>query len=184
MFILIILGASLVLALLRGGKLDHLALLPLRWRGVILAGFLIQVLVFSVFWQTQPTLRAITHFGYILSLSLLLVALVANLRLPGLLLITLGFCLNLIVIAVNGGYMPSSSAARALGGLSYLEPGQVSSNSIGMGPGTRLDFLGDIFAIPPWLIFPNVFSIGDVLIALGAFYLIQRAMIRPAIQPP
>ncbi len=184
MFILLILGVSLILALLRGGRLDHLALLPLRWRGVILAGFLMQVLVFSEFWQAQPALRAATHFGYVLSLTMLLMALVANLRLAGLPLITFGFCLNFVVIALNGGYMPSSAAARTLGGLSYLEPGQVTSNSIGIGPGTRLEFLGDIFAIPRGFIFPNVFSIGDVLIACGAFYLIQRAMVRPATQPP
>lgn len=184
MFILLILGFSLILALLRGGRLDQLAVLPLRWRGVILTGFLIQVLVFSDFWQGQSDLRAVTQFAYVLSLSLLLLALVANLRLPGLPLIMLGFCLNFTVIALNGGYMPSSAAARALVGLSHLEPGQVASNSIGMGPGTRLDFLGDNFAIPRGFVFPNVFSIGDVLIAIGAFYLIQRAMVQPAPQLP
>ncbi len=183
MFILVILAISLLLALVRGGRLDNLALLPLRWRGVILTGFLIQVLVFSDFWQGQDELRAATHVAYLLSLSLLLAALLANFRVPGLPLITLGFCLNFTVIALNGGYMPSAAAARELVGLSPLEPGQVASNSIGMGASTHLNFLGDIFAIPRWLIFPNVFSIGDVLIAFGAFYLIQRAMVRQAAQP-
>lgn len=184
MFILLILGVSLVLAMVRGGRLDRLALLQIRWRGVILTGFLIQVLVFSEFWQAQSDLRAITQFAYILSLSLLLAALTANIRLPGLALITVGFCLNFIVIALNGGYMPSSESARTLGGLSHLEPGQITSNSVGIGPNTHLAFLGDIFAIPRGFIFPNVFSIGDVLIAVGAFYLIQRAMVRPAPQLP
>ncbi len=183
MFILVILAVSLMLALFRGGRLDELALLPLRWRGVILTGFLIQVLVFSDFWQAQGELRAVTHLAYLLSLSLLLAALLANFRVSGLPLITLGFCLNFIVIAWNGGFMPSAAGARAVAGLSPLEPGQVANNSIGMGPGTYLNFLGDVFAIPRWLIFPNVFSIGDVLIAFGAFYLIQRAMVRHAAQP-
>jgi hypothetical protein len=184
MFILLILGVSLILALVRGGRLDQLALLQIRWRGVILTGFLIQVLVFSEFWQAQSELRAMTPFAYILSLGLLLAALAANIRLPGLALITLGFCLNLLVIALNGGYMPSSESARALGGLSHLEPGQITSNSVANGPDTRLAFLGDIFAIPRGFLFPNVFSLGDVLIAVGAFYLIQRAMVRPAPRLP
>ncbi len=184
MFILLILAVSLIVALIRGGKLDGLALLQIRWRGVILTGFLIQVLVFSDFWQAQSDLRATTQFAYILSLSLLLAALAANIRLPGLALITVGFCLNLLVIALNGGYMPSSESARALVGLSPLQPGQVARNSVGIGPDTRLAFLGDIYAIPRGFIFPNVFSTGDVLIAIGAFYLIQRAMVRPAPQLP
>ncbi len=184
MFILLILGISLLLALVRGGRLDQLALLPIRWRGVILTGFLIQVLTFSEFWQAQSDLRAATPFAYILSLTLLLAALAANIRLPGLALITLGFCLNLLVIALTGGYMPSSESARALAGLSPLEPGQVTSNSVAIDSATRLGFLGDILAIPRGFPFPNVFSIGDVLIAVGAFHLIQRAMIRPAPQLP
>lgn len=184
MFILLILGASLILALVRGGRLDQLALLQIRWRGVILAGFLVQVLVFSEFWQTQSELRATTPFAYSFSLGLLLAALAVNIRLPGLALITIGFCLNVLVIALNGGYMPSSESARALGGLSHLEPGQTTSNSVGSGPDTRLAFLGDIFAIPRGFLFPNVFSPGDVLIAVGAFYLIQRAMVRPAPRLP
>ncbi len=184
MFILLILGVSLILALMRGGKLDRLALLHIRWRGVILTGFLIQVLVFSEFWQAQSDLRATTSLAYILSLSLLLIALAVNIRLPGLALITIGFCLNLLVIALNGGYMPSSDSARALVGLPPLEPGQMTKNSVGIGPDTRLAFLGDVFAIPREFIFPNVFSIGDVLIAVGAFYLIQQALVRPAPQLP
>ncbi len=179
MFILLVLAIALIFALARGGRLDRLALLHIRWRGLILTGFLIQVLVFSDFWQGQSELRAITQLAYLLSLSLLLVALAGNLRLPGLALIALGFCFNFTVIALNGGYMPSSAAARAIAGMSPLGPGQVKSNSVGTGPETRLVFLADIFAIPSQFIFPNVFSIGDVLIALGAFYLIQRAMVGP-----
>ncbi len=180
MFILLILGASLLLALVRGGRPGRLALLQIRWRGVILAGFLIQVLAFSEFWQAQSDLRATTPFLYLLSLTLLLAALAANIRLPGFALITVGFCLNLLVIALNGGYMPSSESARALAGLAHLEAGQVTSNSVAIGPETRLAFLGDIWAIPRGFLFPNVFSIGDVVIAVGAFYLIQRALLPPA----
>jgi hypothetical protein len=90
--------------------------------------------------------------------------------------IALGFGLNFLVIARNGGYMPASAEARAFAGLTPLAPGQIDNNSIGMGADTHLPFLSDIFAIPSLLPFANVFSIGDVLIALGAGYLIQKAM--------
>jgi hypothetical protein len=87
------------------------------------------------------------------------------------------------VIALNGGYMPSDNTARLIAGRPPLEPGQTMSNSVGVGPDTRLAFLSDIFAIPNVLLFSNVFSIGDVLIAVGAFLLIQKSMVNPAPSP-
>ncbi len=177
MIILVVLIASIVVALLRGGKLGALATLNLRWRGVIILGFLIQVLIFSSFWQNTSETRALTPFAYIASLCLLVVALAANRHIPGVLLIAFGFLLNFIAIAVNGGYMPALYSAMQSTALSPLLPGQVSSNSIGMGADTRLAFLGDIFAIPKQFPFSNVFSIGDILIAIGAVYLIQRVLV-------
>lgn len=180
MFIFLILLAAILIALLRGGSLMHFAELEIRWSGVIIAGFLLQVLVFSDFWQTHDTFRQLTPFAYLASLALLLIALLLNRHIPGIFLLGLGFLSNSIAIVANGGFMPASPSALALAGLPLLAPGQTSNNSIGMGAETRLWFLGDIFAIPRGLPFPNIFSIGDVLIAIGAVYLIQTVMVRPS----
>jgi len=181
--ILVVLAAAIALALLRGGRLGNLAALNIRWRGIIIVGFLIQVLIFSSYWQEKSETRSLTQFAYLASLCLLLVALAANHRIPGMKLITLGFFLNFLAIAVNGGYMPASPAALQMSKLPLLGPGDVSNNSIGMGPDTRLPFLSDIFAIPKEIIFSNVFSVGDVLIAFGAVYLIQKALMTPPTLP-
>ncbi len=179
MFVLVVLVASIAVALLRGGNLGYLGTLNIRWRGVIILGFLIQVLAFSSFWQDNGEMKSLTQFAYFASLCLLLVALAANRHIPGVKLLTFGFLLNFIAIAVNGGYMPASLSALQNTRLPLLQPGQVWSNSIGMGPDTRLAFLGDIFAIPKQVPFSNVFSIGDVLITLGAIYLIQKVLVVP-----
>lgn len=178
MFIFLILLAAILVALVRGGSLMRFAELEIRWSGVIIAGFLLQVLVFSDFWQTYDTLRQFTPLAYLASLALLLFALLLNRHIPGILLLGLGFLSNSIAIVANGGFMPASPSALALTGLPPLAPGQTSNNSIGMGAETRLWFLGDIFAIPRGLPFPNIFSIGDVLIVIGAVYLIQKVMVR------
>ncbi|HEX7588567.1 MAG TPA: DUF5317 family protein [Anaerolineae bacterium] len=183
MIILVVLAISIVIAFGRGGRLGNLAHLNLRWRGVILAGFLIQVIIFSSFWQQRAETRALTNWAYILSLLVLLVALVYNFRLPGLSVITLGFFFNFIAIAFNGGYMPASPTAMQASGWPVLLPGQVMNNSIGMGPETILSFLGDIFAIPRGFIFSNVFSIGDVVIAIGAVILTQKALLSSTTPP-
>jgi hypothetical protein len=177
MIILVVLAVSIIVAIVRGGRLQNLAHLHLRWRGVILAGFFVQVFIFSSFWQGRSETKPLTPWAYILSLLLLLVALCYNYRLPGMRVITLGFFFNFITVALNGGYMPASPAAMQTAGLPVLLPGQVMSNSIGMGPETVLFFLGDVFAVPRGFIFPNVFSIGDVVIAIGAVILTQKALL-------
>ena len=176
MIFLVILLITLVVALLRGGKLSNLAALKIRWRGLILTGFFIQVVIFSRFWQTSE-LQSFTQLAYLASLTILLVAVLVNRHVPGILIITSGFLLNFVVIAANGGYMPASADAMPTAGMPVLSPGQISNNSIGMSPETPLAFLADIFAIPKGFILPNVFSIGDILIAIGAVYLIQKGMV-------
>lgn len=182
MIVLLLVSAAVVLALLRGGRIGNLVSLNIRWRGVFLAAFAIQLLIFTPPWQDRPELVSSTQAAYLLSLGLLLMAFVMNLRLPGLWMVAVGFLLNSITIAVNGGYMPASPAALSISGHAELLPGQVSNNSIGIGPETRLASLSDIFAIPQPIIFANVFSVGDVLITLGAMYLVYRAtLVSPAV---
>lgn len=179
MIFLVVIVAAIAVAGLRGGKLSNVALLRIRWSGLILASFLVQLLIFQPFWQARADTRALTETAYLGSMSCLLLVLLANLRLPGLWIIALGFFCNLVAIMLNGGHMPASPDAIALSGLPTLAPGEISNNSIGARLDTRVYMLTDIFAIPHQLPFHNVFSIGDVLIAVGAFYLIQKAMIKP-----
>jgi purine nucleosidase/pyrimidine-specific ribonucleoside hydrolase len=50
-----------------------------------------------------------------------------------------------------------------------------ANNSAVIGPGTALWFLGDVFAVPAAVPLANVFSIGDVLIALGGAWFVWAA---------
>ena len=86
--------------------------------------------------------------------------------------------MNLLAIVANGGVMPASpeavarSAARTATGF---------SNSVVVAD-PALRPLTDIFALPPWLPFANVFSIGDVLLGVGIAVVIAlgHAPRRPA----
>ncbi|MCL4394203.1 MAG: DUF5317 domain-containing protein [Chloroflexi bacterium] len=182
MIILPVLAVTIAIALVTGGSLGNLTALQLKWRGLILGGFAIQLFVFSPLWQDNRTLSPFTQAAYLASLFFLFVALAANYRIPGLVLIGPGFLMNLIAVAVNGGYMPASSSALQAAGLPPLGAGEILQNSIGIGPATNLVFLGDVFAIPKWFLFPNVFSVGDVLISIGAVYLVLKAL-APRPQP-
>jgi len=49
-------------------------------------------------------------------------------------------------------------------------------NVILMSERTRLNFLGDLFYLPPWVPFATAFSVGDLIVALGLIWLIAYGM--------
>jgi hypothetical protein len=78
----------------------------------------------------------------------------------------------MFAIIANGGYMPvSPDALAAMGRL----PKEGYSNSV---PRTDvvLGPLTDIFTMPAWVPMANVFSVGDILIGVGAAIAIVAAM--------
>ena len=105
-----------------------------------------------------------------------------NWRLPGLPVVGVGLLCNALAISLNGGRMPASVDALLAAGLQSvaLKAGALgaSTNTILIGPETRLPFLCDIFALPSWFPLATVFSIGDVLIAAGAAWFFL-AVVKP-----
>ena len=175
MFILYAILIGLLVGFLVGGRPAGIAEIHLRWSWVILGGLLVQVLLFS-----EPVSERIGSLGppiYVASTVAVIGAILANRTVPGMLIVALGAASNLAAIVANGGYMPvSAQASAAMGG------GQSTaySNSA-LIPDPMLAPLTDIFALPTWLPFANVFSVGDILIGIGVAVVIVKAMrIRPA----
>src|SRR5262249_41817666 len=108
-------------------------------------------------------------------------AVAMNIGLPGIPLVVVGAASNLIAILANGGYMPADPAALAAVGHTL---GEGYSNSAVLQH-VELQPLTDIFALPHWLPFTNVFSVGDVLIGVGGAWLVVATMRRdPGISAP
>ena len=95
-----------------------------------------------------------------------------NRAIPGLPLVLLGGAANLVAICANGGYMPVSRDALVALGRGTSE-GYVNSRYL---DGAVLGPLTDMFAMPAWLPMANIFSVGDVLIGVGATIAIVAAM--------
>jgi hypothetical protein len=168
-FILYAIPIGIGVGLLLGGRLDRLGDLRLRWVPLILVGLAVQVAVF-----TEMVGEAVGEAGpaiYVASAAVVFVAVLRNLAVPGVAVIALGAGCNLAAIVANGGWMPADPAALAtIGG---LESGYTNSIVVAE-PALRP--LTDLFALPAWLPFANVFSVGDVLIGVGIAATIALAM--------
>ena len=175
-------GIGIAAGLLRRGRLANLGRLKLRALWLILAAFLIQVLIFPL--GEAPVLQVGTAYFHLLSYALLLVFVTLNRRYPEILVMGGGLLLNLIVIAANGGYMPASATALTRAGLpevaAALEEGLRQANTVLMGEGTRLNFLGDLLYLPAGVPLASAFSIGDVVLGLGLALFLARRMVRTA----
>jgi hypothetical protein len=143
----------------------------------MVAGLLLQVVLFS-----EPVSAVVGAMGpllYVGSTLLVVAAVLRNIRIPGMALVALGAASNLAAIAANGGYMPAS--ADALASLHRTVGAGYSNSTAAADP--ALPWLTDIFAMPSWMPWANVFSVGDVLLSLGVAATIILAMHRTATVP-
>lgn len=101
---------------------------------------------------------------YLAAIAAVGVVAVINRRLPGALAIAVGTGLNVAVIALNGGMPVDADVARDADALAFAG----DRLHIALTAETRLPFLADIM---PFRIFRNVYSLGDLVIAAGAFWL-------------
>ncbi len=169
MFILYAIPVGIIAGYLLGGRLDRLGGVRFRWAPLALLGLAVQVALFS-----DPFAETVGAAGppiYVASTAVVLIAVLRNLDIPGIAIVALGAASNLLAIVANGGYMPADPDALAsIGGVAS----GYSNSSVVADPG--LGPLTDIFAIPAWVPFANVFSIGDVLIGVGVAVTIAIGM--------
>ena len=184
MILIVALLVSIVIGLARGGRLGNLNQLPMRYEWLPLSLFLVQVslVIFpviesQVLWNVQALAIVFSYGG-------LLVFLYLNRFLPGAKLILLGTALNFAVILANGGYMPvAQEALRAAGHEDLIITRNERQYVLGSKDvvlersQTRLAPLSDILVIPEETPLSGSFSIGDVVIAIGAFFLLNEALL-------
>jgi hypothetical protein len=171
MVLLVVTAAAVVLGLALGGRLSAIAEVKIRAIWLFYLAIVIQIVAFPsgvLPWSIgDGTARVL----WLLSYGCLGAAAVANRRLRGAPVAALGMVLNLVAIVANSGHMPAlPQALRAAGMQSRLH-----NNSIAMTE-PNLAWLVDRWAVPNWIPLGNVYSVGDVVLAIGAFVLVLSAM--------
>jgi hypothetical protein len=173
LFILYAILVGLVIGVLAGGRPGRIGSLSIRWPWAIAGGLAAQVVLFS-----DPVTRVIGDLGplvYVATTGCVLMAVWFNRTIVGIPLVVAGAIANVAAILANGGYMPASQAALSAAG--KVAPTTYSNSALVADP--LLWPLTDIFAMPPWMPFANVFSIGDILIGTGVATVIVMTMCRP-----
>lgn len=176
MLLVVFVALAGALVPLTSGSLSALLDLRFRWPWLLAAAGALQLAAFAIPGDADAW-RITAHVA---SFPVGLVFVWANRTIPGLWVIAVGAVLNGIAIAANGGVMPASESAVRTAGFEAGPGGFVNSDVLA---DPNLLFLGDVFATPASWPFSNVFSVGDVLIAVGAAYSIHatcRSRLVPA----
>lgn len=166
---------SLIVGKIRRGKIKNLVHTPIEGWVFIVLSFIISYL--SVFLISRGNAFLYKGLVYIQSLSsfLMIIGLLYKAFSFDRILLAFGFLLNLIPMALNNGKMPVDGNALIKLGLNeqfvLLKDNLVVTHTL-MDNTTKMEILSDIISLKR--LFPKVVSIGDLIIALGIFLIIQK----------
>ncbi len=185
-------AASVAVALVRGGRPDRLASFPFKHLWLVFAAFGVQLVLHLSVFTRLALVREIAPYLYPSAYYLLLLCFALNRRAPGVVWLAGGCLANLVAIAANGGKMPvDGEALVAMGCRAWRDvfaSGQSLTNTV-ITPATKVPWLTDVIVGSPPFSKPTLFSVGDVLLAIGVFVLVQKTMVtgertrRPATEP-
>jgi len=171
---------SIIIGLLRNGKLSSLSQISLKRVELILLACLIQAGL--VFLGPKKVKFVLDYSSYMLIFSyiVLLLAVWYNKKLEGIKFIALGIAFNFVVIVVNGGHMPVLLSSLYKAGLNdfalVLKEGIYVTHTL-ITEKTLFKFLADVIPLSPPFPDPSVLSVGDFLMFYGVFSLIQNAVV-------
>jgi Family of unknown function (DUF5317) len=165
--VLLAVGVGLAL----GGRIENLATVRLALVWLVVGAFALQIVAFPFAWLPWTTPDNAATALWLISFAMLAVVAWSNRRVTGVPIVAAGLFSNIVAVGVNGGSMPTLPAARAA-----LDPSYVVANNSSLEASPNLALLVDRWAVPAWSPVGNVFSIGDVAIAVGIVVVVVAGM--------
>jgi hypothetical protein len=168
----VVLVGAVTLGWVLGGRVRRLGRLPL-------AGWPLAALAVVGQFGGDLAAKATGGLGYVAgsvaATALVLAFCVRNRTLHGVPLVTAGLLLNALVVASNGAMPVSAAAARRAGVDVWPMIAGTDPRHTLVGPHTALQPLADRIPLPLPR-FPEVLSVGDVLVAAGLALLVVMGM--------
>jgi hypothetical protein len=171
--------SSLIVGKIRGGKFRCLGQVKIHNWWLFLLSFVIE---FGTLFAVSAGIAIVERYSmyfHILSYLVLFAGIFSNREYPSMWTVFLGSFLNFLVIALNGGAMPVSLEGLHRAGLDnyarIISTGGIATHQP-LTELTKFRYLADIIVLPASYPFPKVLSIGDILISIGIFIFVQRAM--------
>lgn len=170
---------GLFIGRLRSGRFKNLVQIEIKLFPLLILALIIRAFIRTTYFTSSPTAPAWGGHLFNLANLSIIVFLFFNLHLKGIKFILAGSILNSMVIFLNGGQMPISlKKAEMLGLASEIQKMLTKPwyPSVPVSPKTTLPILGDVIPFKPPVLFNNLISLGDLLILVGIFWLVQAEM--------
>jgi len=170
----IVIALSLLLAFIRGGRLNRLKDVDLRFLYLAIVSFVLDLIPYH---RLNPVPSWVPFVIFMVKYLLLFVFVLSNRKHKYMKLIGMGILLNFLVMLFNGGAMPVSRHALEVASLAkqveMIQSGTLPNYTL-MTHDTPLWILADIIYVP-W---PKeqFISVGDIILMLGIFLFIQDIM--------
>jgi Family of unknown function (DUF5317) len=172
MVLVLAVAAGLVLGRLLGGRVSALAELRLRAVWLFYVAIGLQILGYPSGVLPWSIGNSVATGLWLVSYAFLIAAVAVNVRLPGAAVVGVGMLSNLAAVVTNGGHMPARASALRAAGVLYR--GVHNNSAVASHP--SLPWLIDRWPVPAFIPMGNVYSVGDVLIAVGGVVLVCAGM--------
>lgn len=173
---------AVIIGFILKGSLKNLAQTPLRgalfiWAGLILR-YIPNLFRFPILKNYADMVTPYAPILFVVSFALLLTGVVMNISRWPMIVILAGVMMNTIAVLANNGFMPVSGEGLAKAGydMSKIISAQLDMNHILITAQTRFSFLADIIPVPKPYPFPQMLSIGDLMMCLGLLFFIVIGM--------
>lgn len=173
LWVALVLGISIVIALLRGGKLANLSEIHLNLWKLLPIAIALQAAA-ALLPDDRSWSRGVGVSLILASLLLLLVVVLANHEETGLWIAAIGLVMNFTVIAANRG-MPVLPEAAVIAGAESTDL-VLDAKHVLLDSESRLVFLADVIPVP---FLRQVLSMGDVFLAIGVGMFVEDQLRQP-----
>lgn len=157
---------SIIVGYCRKGRLKHMEQLMIKYWYLLSIAFLIQTAALKI-----PMNETFFYLLHLLSYGIIGIVTFINRRYISVAIMGIGTALNGLVIAVNSGQMPVKVP-------DYVLNPRFDRGHTWLTDETHLAPLADIIVTNMPVFSLRVFSVGDLILIVGAFILIQQGMVK------